>query len=206
MQPLKIALPKGRLLDPTSELLAAVGIQVPRDRARRLTFASVDGSAELMLVKPADVATYVELGAADLGVVGTDVLLEGEPDVLRPLALGYGACRIVVAELRQPRRQGAGRRVATKYPGITRRYFAEQRVPVEVITLSGSVELAPLVGLADWIVDLVETGATLRENGLEPIAEIATTEAQLVVNRASHKTRRADIGQLIRRLTEVVSC
>ena len=209
MTPLVFALPKGRLLDPTLTLLASIGMETPLDRARELVFDSADGEVRFLLVKPVDVPTYVEQGAADLGVVGTDVLMEADRDVLRPLDLGFGRCRLVVAapersaDYRSERRV---RRIATKYPRIAERFFAEQRLAVDTIVLGGSVELAPNVGLADWIVDLVETGRTLRDNGLVPIAEIAATQAQLIANRASHKMRRTEIETLIERLRKEISC
>jgi len=208
MRPLTFALPKGRLLDPTLARLAGLGISIPEGPARQLCFSSVDGSIEFLLAKPADVPTYVALGAADLGAVGTDVLMEGDWDVLRPLALGFGRCRIVVAARTDDSAatETQPRRVATKYPRIAERYFAEQRLQVDLITLRGSVELAPLVGLSDWIVDLVETGATLKANGLVPIAEVASTEAQLIVNRATHKIRRREVQDLIAALEAVATC
>jgi len=207
--PLTIALSKGRLLDPTLELLGNIGIAPATNRGRELVFESTDGRFRFLLVKPVDVATYVEQGVADLGVVGGDTLMESERDVLQPLDLGFGACRIVVAARtgRPPAESGRTRhRVATKYPNIAERFFAQQRIPVETIVLGGSVELAPNTGLADWIVDLVESGRTLRDNGLEPIAEIATTRAQLIVNRASQKIRREEIQALIDDLTKELSC
>jgi ATP phosphoribosyltransferase len=209
MKQMTIALPKGRLLEKTLSLFAAVGVTPSDNRSRRLMIDSTDGRFRFLLVKPFDVPTYVEQGAADLGVVGSDVLLETEPDVLSPLDLGFGACRIVVAaRTDRPASPSASRphRVATTYPRIAKRFFTEQRIPVETIALAGSVELAPSVGLAEWIVDLVETGRTLRDNSLEAIAEIAMTRAQLIANRASQKLHREAIAELVRRLSKEVSC
>ena len=204
MNPLRIALSKGRLFEPALTLFEKVGIAAAPDRGRQLIFPSTDGRVRFLLVKPMDVPTYVEQGAADLGIAGGDVLLETERDVLRPLDLGFGACRIVVAAPQDlPSADTGGvRRIATKYPRIAAQFFASQRIPVETIVLGGSVELAPGTGLADWIVDLVETGRTLVENGLEPIADVATSRAQLIVNRASQKLRHAEITALIEQLEE----
>ncbi len=209
MMPLTIALSKGRLLGPSLSLFDKIGLTPVSDRGRLLVFDSADGRCRFLLIKPVDVPTYVEQGAADIGIVGGDVLLESDRDVLCPLVLDFGTCRIVVAAPGgntgilpgRPRR-----RVATKYPRIAERFFAEQRIPVEMIELGGSVELAPNAGLSDWIVDLVETGRTLVDNGLEPIAEITTTHAQLIVNRASQKIRREEIGDLIERLSKELPC
>ncbi len=208
MAVLRIALSKGRLLDPTLALFATIGIAPAFDPDRRLVFESTDGKYRFLLVKPVDVPTYVEQGAADAGVVGGDVLLETERDVLRPLDLAFGACRLVVAAPigESANSDGQLHRVATKYPRIAEQFFKTQRIPVETIVLGGSVELAPSTGLADWIVDLVETGRTLHANNLEPIAEIASARAQLIVNRASQKTRRAEIEDLIDRLGRELSC
>lgn len=202
MNPLRIALSKGRLLEPALERFEKIGIVAAPDRGRRLIFSSTDGHYRFLLVKPVDVPTYVEQGAADMGIAGGDVLLETERDVLRPLDLGFGACRIVVAAPKDQLGSGTGgvRRIATKYPRIAEQFFASQRIPVETIVLAGSVELAPGTGLADWIVDLVETGRTLVDNGLEPIAEVATSRAQLIVNRASQKLRRSEVSELVERL------
>jgi ATP phosphoribosyltransferase len=192
--PLTAALAKGRLLEPAVELFRKIGIQ-PSEPAstRRLLVPSTDGSLALLFVKPADVPVYVESGAADLGITGTDVLRETEADVLEPLALGFGACRMVVASPATTPypslTDGATPRVATKYPRLTRAYFADIGLGVEVITVSGSVEVAPLLGLSHWIVDLVDTGRTLRENGLVERARLLDVGAVVVVNRASQKLK-----------------
>lgn len=172
--------------------------------SRRLLVPSADGSLEFLFVKPADVPVYVESGAADLGVTGTDVLRETEADVLEPLALGFGACRMVVASPESAPYPslpgGITPRVATKYPRLTRRFFADSGIGVEVITVSGSVEVAPLLGLAHWIVDLVDTGRTLRENGLVERVRILDVGAVIVVNRASQKLRLDEHERLLAQL------
>jgi ATP phosphoribosyltransferase len=200
---LTVALPKGRLLDPTLVLLAATGIEgLDRDFGRRLLLVDRDRELRFILLKPADIPTYVLYGAADLGIVGEDILAEQEPDVYEPLDLGFGFCRLVVAEPRELwERDDPSRwswvRVATKYPVLTERYFSQRGIQVEMIRLDGSIELAPLVGLAERIVDLVQTGDTLRANGLVEVAEIMTSTARLIVNRASLKTAHGRVSALV---------
>ena len=201
-KPLTLALPKGRLLKPSVNLLRGIGLDGLPDESRRLIFEDPREGLRVLILKPADIPTYVEYGAADLGVVGKDILLEQEPDVYEPLDLGFGYCRLVVAEPEELwRRDDPSKwswvRVATKYPNLTERYFTERGVQVELIRLDGSIELAPLVGLAERIVDLVQSGETLRANGLVEVAEIMTSTARLIVNRASLKTEYAAISRLI---------
>jgi ATP phosphoribosyltransferase len=167
------------------------------------------GAYRFLVLRPADIPTYVEYGATDMGVVGKDILLEQERDVYEPLDLKYGACRLVVA--RPTNLEDKGRpvgfsslRVATKYPTLTERYFTEQGVQVEIIRLSGSIELAPLAGLCERIVDLVDTGRTLQENGLEEVEEITTATARLIVNRAALKTKYQQVRGMIERLTAAI--
>lgn len=205
--PLKVALAKGRLLEPTLELFTKIGAPVAADApSRQLVVPSGDGTLAFLFVKPADVPVYVESGAADLGVTGTDVVRETEVDVLEPLALGFGACRLVVASPRDvgfPALTGAATpRVATKYPRLTRAYFAETGLGVEVVSVAGSVEVAPLLGLAHWIVDLVDTGRTLRENGLVERVTILDVGAVVVVNRASQKLNLEAHLRLLHKLRE----
>jgi ATP phosphoribosyltransferase len=201
--PLRIALPKGRMMDEALRLFGAMGSAIdPAARdSRRLILPSADGRFEFLPVKNGDVPVYVESGVADAGVAGLDVLDETLPDVLRPLALGFGGCRLAVAGPRGapwPRLAGGGiPRVATKYVESARRFFAARGIQVELIRISGSVELAPLLGLSDWIVDLVQTGRTLAENGLEVLEEVAASSARLIVNRASHKLRLDEHQRLI---------
>ena len=207
---LKVALAKGRLLEPALTLFERIGAAAAgAATTRKLVVPSSDGSLSFLLVKPADVPVYVESGAADLGITGTDVLRETEADVLEPLALGFGACRMVVASpahVPYPSLPGGVTpRVATKYPRLTRGFFAETGLGVEVITVSGSVEVAPLLGLAHWIVDLVDTGGTLRENGLVERARILDVHAVVVVNRASQKLKLELHQQLLDRLREAVA-
>ena len=202
-RPLTLALPKGRLLRPALDLLGRAGFErLPEDDSRRLLFTDPTGRLRLLILKPLDVPTYVEHGAADVGIVGKDVLLEQEPDVYEPLDLGFGVCRLVVAEPRELwERDDPAKwswvRVATKYPNLTRRYFAERGVQVDVVRLDGSIELAPLVGLAERIVDLVQSGETLRANGLVEVAEILPSTARLIVNRAAQKTAHRAVGRLL---------
>jgi ATP phosphoribosyltransferase len=191
-----VALPKGRLFAEALQLftrLGSTGVEVLAD-SRRLTHDDPGRGLRFLALKPVDIPTYVEHGAADMGIVGKDLLLEQGRDVYEPLDLGFGRCRLIVAEparLRQADDPAAWSclRVATKYPRLAERHFSEKGVQVEIVHLSGSVELAPAMGLAERIVDLVDTGRTLRENGLVEVEEILKASARLVVNRASLKTR-----------------
>jgi ATP phosphoribosyltransferase len=199
---LTLALPKGRLLDPALDLLRELGVTGIDPDSRKLIFRDAGRDLEILLLKPADVPAYVTYGAADLGVVGKDILLEQEPDVYEPLDLGFGFCRLVVAEPRtlwerDDPAKWSWVRVATKYPRLTEEYFSARGIQVEIVRLDGSIELAPLVGLADRIVDLVQSGETLRANGLVEVAEITRSTARLIVNRASMKTEHAAVTRLI---------
>ena len=198
---LTIALAKGRLLDGAEALFSAAGISFPPRDTRRLIVEA--GDARFLFVKDMDVAVYVEYGVADAGICGSDVLLEARSDVLVPLDLGFGRCRMVLAA--PPSFGAAGGwppslRVATKYPNAARGFFEARGLAAEIVKLQGSVEIAPGLGLADCIVDMVETGRTLRENGLEVVEEIFTTSARLVVNRASDHLKREALASLIARL------
>jgi ATP phosphoribosyltransferase len=199
---LTLALPKGRLLEPAIELLRELGVSAIDPDSRKLIFKDPGRGLSILLLKPADVPAYVTYGAADLGIVGRDILLEQEPDVYEPLDLGFGFCRLVVAEPRELwERDDPARwswvRVATKYPRLTEQYFSSRGIQVEMVRLDGSIELAPLVGLAERIVDLVQSGETLRANGLVEVAEITRSTARVIVNRASMKTEYAAVTQLI---------
>ena len=196
---LTIAIPKGRLERDTIELFAAAGLRLDGQRdSRRLACWDESAEVRFLFVKPLDVPVYVEHGTADCGVVGNDVLFESEADLIQPLSLEIGVCQIAVAALVvMPGNAHTMLRVATKYPRIASRYFGERGQPVEIIELAGSVELAPALGLADCIVDLVETGRTLRENGLRVTEVIAQSAAQLVVNRASYQLKATAIAKLI---------
>jgi ATP phosphoribosyltransferase len=204
---LVIALCKGRFLEPSLDLLARTGIRFSEDVAssRKLIFESEDNRHRVFLVKPADVPTYVEYGAADVGIAGRDVLLETRADVLQPLDLKFGYCKIAVAGPRTASISPPTIRIATKYPHITMDYYNARSIPVEIIPLSGSIELAPLIGLADRIVDVVETGRTLKENGLEILEVIAETTARLLINRAGYQTKREEVRSLIQALEKVVA-
>jgi ATP phosphoribosyltransferase len=199
---LTLALPKGRLLDGALEMLAGLGVDRVDGESRKLIFTDARRGLRLLFLKPADVPAYVAYGAADLGIVGKDILLEQNPDVYEPLDLGFGFCRLIVAEPRELwERDDPAKwswvRVATKYPRLTEEYFSDRGVQVEIVKLDGSIELAPLVGLAERIVDLVQSGETLRANGLVEVAEIARSTARLIVNRASMKTAHAAVTGLI---------
>ena len=208
---LVIALCKGRFLDPSLEMLGRAGIRFSEDVAasRKLIFDSEDGRHRVVLVKPTDVPTYVEYGAADIGVAGRDVLLESRADVLQPLDLNFGHVKIAVAGPRGTLSINGNDnptvRIATKYPHITMDYYNARGIPVEIIPLSGSIELAPLMGLSDRIVDLVETGRTLKENGLEILEVIAKSSARLLINRAGYQTKRNEVRELIQALEKVIA-
>jgi ATP phosphoribosyltransferase len=200
---LTITIAKGRLQAETLDLLARAGLDFSNQTllSRRLAIEDESGRYRLIFVKPADVPVYVEHGVADCGIVGRDVLLESEADLLQPLSLNIGACRIVVAARNDaPVRQLGMLKVATKYPRIAARHFGARGVAVDLIELSGSVELASVLGLADCVVDLVETGKTLQENGLRIIEVITESTARLVVNRASYQLKAKAVGQLIKSL------
>lgn len=200
MTGLTIALSKGRILDESLPLLTRLGLEPAGDIDRLLRVPSRRKGTSLLIIRPADVPTYVEYGAADLGIVGKDVLMEhGGEALYEPIDLHFAKCRLSVAAKKDgPRPDGVRRlRVATKYPEITRRHFAAKGEQVEIIKLYGSMELAPLVGLADLIVDLVATGSTLKANGLVEIEIIAEVTSRLVVNKAAMKTKNAEIQALL---------
>ena len=201
---LTIAIGKGRTQEGALPLLARAGIRVSDDElnSRRLALTDETGQYRFIFVKPADVPVYVEHGIADCGVVGRDVLLETEADLLLPLDLGIARCRIVVAaaDTDVMTRAAGMLRVATKYSRIASTHFGARGIPVEIIQLSGSVELAPALGLADLIVDLVETGRTLRENGLSIVEVIGESTGRLVVNRASYQLKAEEVARLVNAL------
>jgi len=200
MSGLTIAMAKGRMQDEALQLLERAGVQVSPLvlKSRRLAIEDESGAYRFVFVKPSDVPVYVEHGIADCGIVGRDVLLESGADLLQPLDLRFGYCRIAVASRAENSRAATGAlRVATKYPHIAAAHFGSQGMPVEIIQLSGSVELAPVLGLADCIVDLVETGRTLAENGLTVVEVITDSSARLVVNRASYQLKAPAVSRLI---------
>src|SRR6266536_277287 len=208
--PLKLAIPRGALWGETLDALDRIAIDTAEMRgdSRSLIFQS--NGMSMVTMRPSDVPTYVEAGAADLGITGKDVLLEQrDRAVYELLDLRYGACRMVLAgrrgdeSLGEAERRLGAMRIATKYPRIAERHFEETGRQAEVIEVKGSVERAPLVGLADGIVDLVDTGRTLAENNLEVREEIASCTARLVANRVAHKLRAAEVDGLAERLREV---
>ncbi len=205
MSGLTIALTKGRLASRTMSLLENIGIHCEEmyTDTRKLVLEDEGAGVKFFLAKAGDVPTYVEYGAADLGVVGKDVLLEEKKDIYEVLDLKFGKCRMAVAgfpEGEQLLRSGADFKVATKYPEIAREYFLKRHQMPEILKLGGSIELAPIVGLADVIVDIVETGSTLKENGLVVLDTVCPVSARLVVNKASMKIRHEEISDLIRRI------
>ena len=197
---LNVALPKGRLGDKVYRLFAQIGFECPAmdEDNRKLVFTNEKQGVSYLLVKPADVAIYVEHGAADIGVVGKDVLLETAPDVYELLDLGFGKCRLAVAakngwteDLRLPLR------VATKYPNVSAAYYGARNRQIEIIKLNGSVELAPILGLSDVIVDIVETGTTLRENDLSVVCDVAPSSARLIANKSSYQFEQEKIDRIV---------
>jgi ATP phosphoribosyltransferase len=207
---LKIAVPRGALFDETLDLLDALGVDTRevRENDRKLVFPD----AGLVTMRPSDVPTYVEHGAADIGITGKDVLLEqSEREVYELLDLGFGRCRMVVAERdgsramdESLRRLGAVR-LATKYPRITARHFADTGRQAEIVEVKGSVEIAPLTGLVDGIVDITATGTTLTENHLVEREEICVCTARLIANPVAHKLKAAEIDNVIERIRQVAS-
>jgi ATP phosphoribosyltransferase len=205
MASISIALSKGRIFDETAPLLARVGIRPRHDpeTSRRLVLTTNRRDVRLIVVRASDTPTYVEHGGADLGIAGRDVLVEhGGEGLYQPLDLGIARCRMMVAvrkgfDYEKAVAQGARLRVATKYVNTTREHFATKGVHVDLIRLYGSMELAPLTGLADAIVDLVATGRTLRDNGLVAVEEIMLVSARLIVNQAALKTKRVALQPLI---------
>lgn len=205
---LTIALAKGRLADETLAILDEAGVSLPSpDSGRKLIVKSIDGTMQYIMAKPADVPVYVEYGAADLGICGLDVLRESERDVYEPLLLPLGYCRLSLAGPADrpdtPLRYESQPRVATSYPRLTAAFFRERGVNAEIITLKGSVELSPLVGLADLIVDIVQTGSTLRENDLVEFRTIMQSQAVLIANRAAYRLKADAVRRVIERVRAV---
>ncbi len=208
---LRFALPKGRLAQESLALLRQAGLPTPpRENGRRLVLPSSDGemAVEYVLAKPWDVPIYVEYGAADLGICGLDVLREGRRNVHEPLLLPFGHCRLSLAgpasRRDTPLRYESQPRVATKYPRLTRDFFVRRGINAEVIALNGSVELGPMLGLADLIVDLVQTGSTLRANGLVEFRTILESQAVLIVNRAAYRLKATPVQRFLARIRSVV--
>lgn len=202
---LNIALPKGRLGERVYDMFEKAGFPCPaiRENSRKLIFESGERGVRYFWVKPSDVAIYVERGAADIGVAGKDILLEYEPDVYELLDLGVGRCRMAVAGKRDFRDDPARTlRVATKFPNIAGSYYRAKGRDIDVIRLNGSIELAPILGLSDVIVDIVETGTTLRENDLTVLDTVAPVSARLIANKTSYKFKSAEIDRITNRLSE----
>jgi ATP phosphoribosyltransferase len=207
MKNILVALPKGRVFDQAVRLLDRAGIRISDGQlqSRRLVVPDESGRYEFVTLKPIDIPVYVESGAIDAGIVGTDILRELESDVYEPLDLLIGKCKLSVAA---PNDRGVSLqqhlRVATKYPKTADRFFKSRNAHMHIVKLDGSVEIAPLLGLADVIVDLVETGRTLRENGLHILDDIAPVSSKLIVNRTAMKIQAAGINQLVSQLDSVV--
>lgn len=207
MNQITFALAKGRLAKKAMGILKEVGIQCTEmeEESRKLLFTSDDGQFRFFLSKASDVPTYVDYGVADIGIVGKDTILEENRNVYEVLDLGFGACRMVAAGKPEQKAllQGGGLvRVATKYPLITKKHFEKNNKPVEIIKLNGSVELGPIVGLSDIIVDIVESGKTLKENGLVILEEIEMLSARCIVNPASLKVKHDKIRTLLNKIEE----
>ncbi|MGM8365405.1 ATP phosphoribosyltransferase [Virgibacillus sp. W0181] len=202
-----LALAKGRTAKDTIELLEKASITFPNFHAksRKLVFYNESKTIKLIFVKAVDVTTYVEKGAADIGIVGKDNLLEAQADIYELLDLKIGKCKFAVASLENDAlKQASTLTVASKYPTVARNFFKRKGIAIEAIKLNGSVELAPLIGMADVIVDIVETGTTLKENGLAVIEDIEEISTRVVVNKASFATKTQSIQQIINQLKAIL--
>lgn len=206
-QPLTIALSKGRILDDTLPLLAEAGIHPAEEisKSRKLIFDTNQAHIKLIVIRATDVPTYVEYGAADLGIAGKDVLMEyGSDHLCEPLDLDIATCRLMTAALKGADMPQGRLKVATKFVNVAKRYFAEQGRQVDIIKLYGGMELAPIMGLADMIVDIVDTGNTLKANGLEPLELIAPISSRLVAGRAAMKVKHTQIQPIIEQMAMAV--
>lgn len=207
MQRLNIALPKGRLGEKAYKLLEELGYGCPgmNDGSRKLIFEDEGGFVRYFWVKPSDVDIYVERGAADIGVVGRDILLEHNPDVYELVDLGFGKCRMCVAGVvGQEISTDRTIRVATKFPTIARGYYSARSREIDIIKLSGSIELAPILDLSDVIVDIVETGSTLKENNLEVKDTVVDISARLIANKAAYRFKNEEVTALAEKVREVL--
>lgn len=210
MQYLTIALPKGKLFYLAKDLFAKVGYSAENleEKSRKLVITNDELKIKFIIAKTADVPVYVEHGAADIGIIGKDVLMESDKDVYELLDLGFGRCHLMMAVPKDKKRDKltdyAHTRVATKFPHIAEKFFNSKGMQMEYIKMNGSIELGPIVGLSESIVDIVETGTTLRENNLEEIAFIAEATARLIANRASFKLKFGRINKLIQDLDTVL--
>ena len=207
-QMISVALPKGRLGEKVYKLFEEIGYGCPEilEDSRKLIFENEANQVRYFWAKPSDVAIYVEHGAADVGIVGLDILLEHEPDVFELLDLGLGKCRMAVAGKKDALLStGKTLRVATKFPNIARKHYLEQSREIDIINLNGSIELAPIVHLSDVIVDIVETGKTLNENNLEVLEEICEISARLIVNKASFRFKTKQIEEMCEKMREYIA-
>lgn len=205
-----VALPKGKLFGLSAELLSKVGWTAEglHEKSRKLVITNEEARLKFIITKTADVPTYVEYGAADIGIIGKDVILESGKDVYELLDLGFGKCHLMMAvpkDKKRPRLEDyAHTRVATKFPRIAESFFAAQGMQMEYIKLNGSIELAPIIGMSESIVDIVETGTTLRENNLEEIVTIMNATARLIANRVSYKLKFERINSLVTELEKLL--
>lgn len=204
-----IALPKGTLYQPSVKLLGLAGLNIEaiKDPGRQLVLYSEADAVRFIICRPTDIPTYVEYGAADLGLVGKDTIVEQHKDVYELLDLKYGGCRFMVAVpdgKEQELQQWNQTRVATKFPHIAEEFFRRQGMQMEIIKLHGNIELAPIVGLAEMIVDLVSTGRTMKENKLVPIAEVLSSTTRLIANRVSHRLKSERINPLVEKMRQIV--
>ena len=200
---INVALPKGRLGERAYEAFASAGYDCPEilEKNRRLTFENREKGVRYFWVKPSDVSIYVERGAADVGIAGRDILLEYRPDVYELLDLKLGRCRMCVAGPKDfTEDQSRALRVATKFVNIAKAYYASQGRDIDIIKLNGSIELAPILGLSDVIVDIVETGTTLRENGLKVVTEFLPISARFIANKASYQFKHAEMDTMLEKL------
>ena len=208
---LTIALPKGKLFDLSAQVLGKIGCTAEglSEKSRKLIITNDEARLKFIITKTADVPTYVEYGAADIGIIGKDVIDEAGKDVYELLDMGFGRCRLMMAvpkDKRRPRLEDYNNtRVATKFPRIAEKFFAAQGMQMEYIKLNGSIELGPIVGLSESIVDIVETGTTLRENNLVEIVTIMDATARLIANRVSYKLKFEQINFIVDRLEKILS-
>lgn len=205
---INVALPKGRLGEKVYNLFEQAGYDCPsiKEENRKLTFENKEAGVRYFWVKPSDVAIYVERGAADIGVAGKDILKEYEPDIYELLDMNVGKCRMCVAGPADFKDNYARTlKVATKFPHIAKEYYGEKSRRIDIIKLNGSIELAPILGLSDVIVDIVETGTTLKENGLMPLETITDISARLISNKASYKFKNKEITALCEKVAELIA-
>lgn len=205
---INIALAKGRLADKTCALLGELGFDIKEvvSDSRKLVFTDEENAVSYFLVKPSDVSIYVERGVADIGVVGKDILLEYNPDVYELLDLKFGKCKVAVAGKKDfVMDKNRPLRVATKFCNIANKYYESKGINIEIIKLNGSIELAPILNLSDVIVDIVETGTTLKENNMMVLEDIVPISARLIANKASYKFKSNKINDLVDKLKEVIN-